>query len=66
LWDVISKHDSQLRIAPSGSVIGVDAASLIRIAELLGYDLYPFTLLLPYAEGGMVTGINSHQEAQES
>ena len=54
-----------MRIAPSGAVVGVDANAVLRIAELLGYDLYPFTLLLPYAEGGMVTGINSHLSSEE-
>ena len=54
-----------MRFTPTG-VVGVDAACLIRIAEILGYDLYPFTLLLPYAEDGMVTGINNHRKAQET
>lgn len=66
IWDIISNYYGQLRIAPSGVAVGLDAAALIKIAELIGYELYPFTLLFPYAERGAIAGVNNHLRNQET
>ena len=44
----------QLRLAPSGHVIGIDMSTALRLAAARGYDLAVLSELLPAAEAGLV------------
>jgi hypothetical protein len=48
---------SQLRIAPNGSVLGLDLAVCLRLAEASGVDTHAIALLLPACEAGVVQGL---------
>ena len=60
-WDVILRCDTQLRIVPSGNVLGFDLAALITVAEALGYGRQAFVSLIGSAEAGMIQGIREMQ-----
>ena len=58
-WDVITRCASQLRIAPSAvSVLGIDMAAAMLLAEALGYDLPAVADLLQAAETGLANALN--------
>ena len=44
----------QLRLAPSGYVIGIDMHSALKVAAARGCDLAVLSELLPAAEAGLV------------
>ncbi len=48
----------QLRLAPSGHVLGVDMTAALRIAEARGLDLAVVAELLQAAENGLVEAMN--------
>ena len=50
VWDVLLACQGQLRLAPSGHVIGIDMNAALRIAAARGYDLAVLSELLPAAE----------------
>jgi len=56
---VITSCLGQLRLAPSGHVIGIDMTTALRIAEVRGHDLATVSELLGAAEGGLVEAMNS-------
>ena len=47
----------QLRLAPSGHVIGIDMDAALRIGAARGYDLAVLAELLPAAESGLVEAL---------
>jgi hypothetical protein len=53
-WDVLLACQGQLRLAPSGHVIGIDMGAAVRIAAARGCDLAVLSELLPAAEAGLV------------
>jgi hypothetical protein len=53
-WDVLLACQGQLRLAPSGHVIGIDIDAALRLAAAHGYDLAVLAELLPAAEAGLV------------
>ena len=44
----------QLRLAPSGHVLGIDMTAAIKTAEVRGYDLRAVSELLQAAEAGLI------------
>jgi hypothetical protein len=56
-WDVLLACQSQLRLAPSGHVIGIDINAALRLAAARGYDLTVLSELLPAAEAGLVEAL---------
>jgi hypothetical protein len=44
----------QLRLAPSGHVMGIDMAAALKIADAKDYDLSVVSELLQAAEAGLV------------
>jgi hypothetical protein len=44
----------QLRLAPSGQVIGIDMDAALQLAAARGYDLDVLSELLPATEAGLV------------
>jgi hypothetical protein len=51
----------QLRVAPSGHVLGIDMSAALRIAGVRGYDVAVVSELLQVAEVGMVEGLGKNQ-----
>ena len=58
---MILRCDTQLRIVPSGNVLGFDQAVLMQVAEALGYSKRIFASLIGSAEVGMLLGIKDSQ-----
>jgi hypothetical protein len=57
-WDVLLACQGQLRLAPSGHVIGIDISAALRIAAARGYDLGVLSELLPTAEAGLIEALS--------
>jgi hypothetical protein len=53
-WDVLLACQGQLRLAPSGHVVGIDMDASLRLAAARGHDLAVLSELLPAAEAGVV------------
>jgi hypothetical protein len=58
-WDVLLACHGQLRLAPSGHVIGIDMDAALRLANARGYDLQVLSELLPAAEAGSVAALSA-------
>jgi hypothetical protein len=58
-WNVLLACQGQLRLAPSGHVIGIDMGVALRIAAACGYDLAVLSELLPAAEAGLVEALST-------
>jgi hypothetical protein len=58
-WDVLLACQGQLRLAPSGHVVGIDMNAALRIATARGCDLTVLSELLPAAERGVVEALCS-------
>ena len=48
---------SQLRLAPSGHIIGIDMDAALKIVAARGHDLAVLAKLLPAAEAGLVEAL---------
>jgi len=57
-WDVLVTCLGQLRLAPSGQVIGIDLGVAMKIAEARGCDPGVVSELLQAAEAGLVEAFN--------
>jgi hypothetical protein len=53
-WNVLLACQGQLRLAPSGHVIGIDMEAALKIGAARGSDLPVLSELLPAAEAGLV------------
>ena len=53
-WDVLLACQGQLRLAPSGRVIGIDMEAALGIGAARGSDIAVLSELLPAAEAGLV------------
>ena len=49
----------QLRLAPSGHVVGIDVDAAFSLATARAYDVAVFSELLPAAEAGLVEAIRA-------
>ena len=58
-WEVLLACQGQLRLAPSGHVIGIDISTALRLGVARGYDRAVLSELLPAAEAGMVEALCS-------
>jgi ABC-type amino acid transport substrate-binding protein len=58
-WDVLLACQGQLRLAPSGHVIGIDMDAALRIAAARGCDLAMLSELVPAAEAGLIEAIRA-------
>jgi hypothetical protein len=56
-WDVLLACQGQLRLAPSGHVIGIDMDAALKIGAARGSDLAVLSELLPAAEAGLVDAV---------
>jgi hypothetical protein len=53
-WDVLLACQGQLRLAPSGHVIGIDMSTALSLGAARGSNLAVLSELLPAAEAGLV------------
>jgi hypothetical protein len=58
-WDVLLACQGQLRLAPSGQVVGIDMATALSLASARGFDLAVLSELLPAAEVDLVKALCS-------
>jgi hypothetical protein len=58
-WDVLIASQGQLRLAPSGHVIGIDMDAALKIGAARGCDLAVLSELLPAAEAGLVEALGT-------
>lgn len=58
-WDVLQACLGQLRLAPSGHVLGVNLGVALKIADARGHDRAVVSELLQAAEAGLVEAMNS-------
>jgi hypothetical protein len=58
-WDVLLACQGQLRLAPSGHVVGVDMQAALTLVAARGRDLVVLSELLPAAEAGLVEALCS-------
>jgi hypothetical protein len=56
-WEVLLACQSQLRLAPSGHVIGIDLDTALKIGAARGSDLAVLAELVPAAEAGFVEAL---------
>ena len=59
VWEVLLACQGQLRLAPSGHVIGIDTAAALGFAAARGCDLAVLSELLPVAEAGLVKAVSA-------
>jgi hypothetical protein len=57
-WDVLLDCQGQLRLAPSGHVVGVDMDAALRIGAARRRDLQVLSELLPAVEAGLVEALS--------
>jgi hypothetical protein len=58
-WDVLLACQGQLRLAPSGHVIGIEIDAALEIGAGRGCDLEVLSELLPAAEAGLVEALDT-------
>jgi hypothetical protein len=58
-WDVLLACQGQLRLAPSGHVVGIDMDVALCLASARGCNLAVLSELLPAAEAGLVEALYS-------
>ncbi|MBF0153259.1 MAG: hypothetical protein HQL64_05915 [Magnetococcales bacterium] len=61
-WEMILSCQNQLRIAPSGHILGIDMNVALRMAEVRGWDLEILLELLPVAETGMIEALSRNED----
>jgi hypothetical protein len=61
-WDVLLACQGQLRLAPSGHVIGIDMNAALRLGTARGCDLAVLSELLAAAETGLVEALDTRTD----
>jgi hypothetical protein len=56
-WDVLLACQGQLRLAPSGRVIGIDLDAALKIGAARCFNLAVVSELLPAAEAGVIDAL---------
>ena len=56
-WEVLLACQGQLRLAPSGHVIGIDMNAVLKIGAARRSDLAVLSQLLPAAEAGLAEAL---------
>jgi hypothetical protein len=62
-WEVLLACQGQLRLAPSGHVIGIDMNTALRFGAAPGCDLAVLSELLPAAEAGLVDALSMNKRS---
>jgi hypothetical protein len=56
-WEALLACQGQLRLAPSGRVVGIEMSTALRLSAVRGYDLAVLSELLPAAEAGLIEAL---------
>jgi hypothetical protein len=56
-WQVLLACRGQVRLAPTGNVIGIDMDAALKIGAARGNDLAVLSELLPAAEAGFIEAL---------
>jgi hypothetical protein len=56
-WEVLIACQGQLRLAPSGHVVGIDMDAALKIGAARRYDIEVLSELLPAAELSIVEAV---------
>jgi len=64
IWDIVGRLGGQLRIAPSGAIIGWDMGAALALAGALGVPGVAVAELLPAIEAAMVAKFNERLEQE--
>jgi len=62
IWDLVGRLGGQMRVAPSGGIIGWDIGAALALASALGIDPAPVAELLPPIEAVMVKKLFEQME----
>jgi len=62
-WEVLLACQGQLRLAPSGHVVGIDMDAALVLAAARGHNLAALSELLPAAEAGLVEALCAEENA---
>jgi hypothetical protein len=62
VWEVLLASQGQLRLAPSGHVIGIDMDAALNMAAARGCDLAVLSELLAAAVAGLVEALSTKIE----
>jgi len=62
IWDIVGRLGGQLRIAPSGAIIGWDMGAALAMAGALGLPGATLAEWLPAIEAMMVAKLNKRME----
>ena len=60
-WEILEACTSQLRLAPSGKVLGIDMTAALEIAKARNFDLEIVTELLREGEAGILDSITDEE-----
>jgi hypothetical protein len=58
-WDALLACQGQMRLAPSGHVIGINMGAALGLAAARGHNLAALSELLPAAEAGLVEALST-------
>ncbi len=58
VWDLVGRLGGQLRVAPSGTIIGWDMGAALALARALGINPAPVAEMLPAIEAVMIVKLN--------
>jgi hypothetical protein len=58
-WDVLLACQGQLRLAPSGHVIGIGMDAALGLAAVRGCELAVLSELLPAVEAGLIEALRA-------
>jgi hypothetical protein len=61
VWDVLLACQGQLRLAPSGHVVGIDMQAALQLASARDYDIAVVSELVPAAEAGLIEAVCSNR-----
>ncbi len=65
-WEILEASTSQLRLAPSGKVLGIDMSAALEIAKARNFDLEIVTELLKEGEAGILDSIANEDDTSEA
>jgi hypothetical protein len=63
-WGVLLACQGQVRLAPSGHIVGIDMGALLSLATARGYDLAALSELLPEAEMGLIEALHASEDGE--
>jgi hypothetical protein len=64
VWDLVGRLSGQLRVAPSGGIIGWDMSAALALAAALGVPGVVVAEWLPAIEAMMVAKLNERLEQE--